>query len=268
MEKPWIGIPTRYHEKTEYIGQIRHYLDAILWAGGLPLMIPTTGDAAVVREYVQRVHGILLPGSPTDVDPKRYGAVPHEKLGKMYPERDGTDHAILEFVERQPDMPLLGICFGIQSLNVFRGGSLIQDIPAMIDNPLIHDEDDPTAAARHMVQIEKESFIGRLAGRTEMEVNSYHHQSIEIPGRNLKPVAVANDGVIEAVEDTTGRFVVGVQWHPERGWRDDPFSKALFAGFIETRVLSKSAGLRAGWLRELVSDDCPLHEVVIGKDDA
>src|ERR1700688_2989064 len=124
MDKPWIGIPTRYHEKSEIIGQIRHYIDAILWAGGLPLMIQIVGDSAIVSEYVQRVHGILLPGSPTDVDPRRYGAEPHPKLGKLYPERDATDSAILDFVEQQKRIPLLGICFGIQSLNVHRGGSL------------------------------------------------------------------------------------------------------------------------------------------------
>ena len=73
MEKPWIGIPTRYHEKSEYIGQIRHYLDAVFWAGGLPLLIPTVSDPQIVREYVQRVQGILLPGSPTDIDPRHYG---------------------------------------------------------------------------------------------------------------------------------------------------------------------------------------------------
>jgi putative glutamine amidotransferase len=233
MEKPWIGIPTRYHEKSEYIGQIRHYLDAVLWAGGLPLMIPAIGDAATVRAYVQRVHGILLPGSPTDIDPERYGAVRHEKLGKLNPERDATDSAILDFVEQEKEIPLLGICFGIQSLNVYRGGSLVQDIPAEIDKALIHDEDDSRPAARHLVRIVEESLIGRLAGRSEMEVNSYHHQAVAIPGRHLRPVAFANDGVIEAVEDTTGRFVVGVQWHPERGWKDDAFSKALFARFIE-----------------------------------
>ena len=87
MEKPWIGIPTRYHEKSEYIGQIRHYLDAVFWAGGLPSMIPTVGDPQIVREYVQRVQGILLPGSPTDIDPRHYGAAPHQKLGKLYPEQ-------------------------------------------------------------------------------------------------------------------------------------------------------------------------------------
>ena len=233
MEKPWIGIPTRYHEKSEYIGQIRHYLDAILWAGGLPLMIPTVGDPAIVREYVQRAQGILLPGSPTDVDPKHYGAARHEKLGKLYPERDATDFAILDLVEQQKDMPLLGICFGIQSLNVHRGGSLVQDIPALAKEPVKHDEDEGKPAARHIVQIDEDSMVSHLAGRSKMEVNSYHHQAIAHPGRNLRAVAFANDGVIEAVEDTSGRFVLGVQWHPERGWKEDPFSKALFSKFIE-----------------------------------
>jgi putative glutamine amidotransferase len=233
MEKPWIGIPTRYQEKSEYIGQIRHYLDAVLWAGGLPLMIPTIEDRGIIAEYVQQVDGILLPGSPTDIDPKHYGASAHGKLGKLYPERDATDFAILDLVESQPDMPVLGICFGIQSLNVHRGGTLVQDIPAVVNESVLHDEDDGKPAAHHPVRIVEGSLIRRLAGRSEMEVNSYHHQAVEKPGRNLRPAAVANDGVIEAVEDTSGRFVIGVQWHPERGWREDPFSKALFTTFIE-----------------------------------
>src|SRR5438552_12353152 len=210
MEKPWIGIPTRYHEKSEYIGQIRHYLDAILWAGGLPLMIPTVNDPAIIREYVQRAQGILLPGSPTDVDPKHYGAARHEKLGKLYPDRDATDFAILDLVEQQRDMPVLGICFGVQSLNVHRGGSLVQDIPALVRSALTHDEHDGAKpAARHRIRITEDSLIGRLAGCSEMEVNSYHHQAVANPGRNLRPVAFATDGVIEAVEDTAGRFIVG-----------------------------------------------------------
>jgi putative glutamine amidotransferase len=233
MQKPWIGIPTRYHEKSEYIGQIRHYLDAVLWAGGLPLLIPTVDDRAIIEEYVRRVHGILLPGSPTDIDPRHYQAVPHDKLGKLYPERDATDFAILDLLESQQSIPVLGICFGIQSLNVHRGGSLVQDIPALVAQAVKHDEDDGKPAARHIVRLSQDSLIGRLAGAASLEVNSYHHQAVAKPGRNLRPVAFANDGVIEAVEDTTGRFVVGVQWHPERGWKEDPFSKALFANFIE-----------------------------------
>ncbi len=233
MEKPWIGIPTRYHEKSEYIGQIRHYLDAVLWAGGLPLMIPTVDDPQIVREYVQHVQGILLPGSPTDVDPRHYGDTPHAKLGKLYPERDATDFAILDLAEQQQNMPVLGICFGVQSLNVHRGGALVQDIPALVADPVKHDEDDGLPAARHLVRIEEDSIVGRLAGCPEMEVNSYHHQAVASPGRNLRAVAAASDGVIEAIEDTTGRFVVGVQWHPERGWKEDAFSKALFSTFID-----------------------------------
>jgi putative glutamine amidotransferase len=232
MKKPWIGIPTRYHEKSEYIGQIRHYLDAVIWAGGLPLLIPSTGDRDITREYVERIQGVLLPGSPTDVDPSHYGAAPHARLGKRYPERDATDFAILDIAE-QEGMPVLGICFGVQSINVHRGGSLVQDIPALVSHPLMHDADDGLPPARHLVRVAEDSLIGRLAGRSEVEVNSYHHQSVDRVGQDLRPVAVSPDGVIEAVEDVKGRFVVGVQWHPERGWRDDPLSQGLFSAFIE-----------------------------------
>src|SRR4030095_8676034 len=160
-------------------------------------MIPTVDDRAVIREYVLRVQGVLLPGSPTDIDPKHYGAQAHEKLGKLYPERDATDFAILDFVEsQQPNMPVLGICFCIQSLNVHRGGSLVQDIPAVLDQPVTHDEEDDRPPARHMVRIVEDSLIGRLTRRSEMEVNSYHHQAVDKPGRNLRAVAFANDGVI------------------------------------------------------------------------
>ena len=232
MKKPWIGIPTRYHEKSEYIGQIRHYLDAILWAGGLPLLIPSTGDRQITREYVERIQGVLLPGSPTDIDPGKYGAAPHEKLGKLFPEREATDFAVLELAEQQ-DLPVLGICFGVQSINVHRGGSLVQDIPAIVSNALTHDEDDGKPPARHMVRLAEGSLVSRLAGRSEMEVNSYHHQSVEQPGHDLRVAALSPDGVVEAVEDTRGRFIVGVQWHPERGWREDPASQSLFSALIE-----------------------------------
>jgi putative glutamine amidotransferase len=232
MKKPWIGIPTRYHEKSEYLGQIRHYLDAVLWAGGLPLLIPTTAEREVIREYMEQVHGVLLPGSPTDIDPSRYGAMPHSKLGKLYPERDATDFAILDLSEEN-DLPVLGICFGVQSINVHRGGSLVQDIPAVVSNALIHDEDDGNPPARHLVRIVTDSLIGKLAGQSNVEVNSYHHQAVERPGHHLRAVAIAPDGVTEAVEDSTGRFVIGVQWHPERGWKESPFSQALFMALIE-----------------------------------
>jgi putative glutamine amidotransferase len=234
MKKPWIGIPTRYHEKTETWGQIRHYLEAVIWAGGLPLMIPTVGDGDLVLEYVKRIDGVLLPGSPTDIDPLRYGAEPHPRLGRQYPERDSTDFILLEQSEKM-NLPLLGICFGVQSLNVYRGGTLIQDIPSIVTGNELHDNDDNDDGkpARHKVRIAEESLIERLAGTKEIEVNSYHHQAVEKAGHNLRSVAFAPDGVIEAIEDTSGRFILGVQWHPERGWQNDGFSKALFRAFVE-----------------------------------
>src|SRR5688572_27313992 len=152
MRKPWIGIPTRYQEKSEYIGQIRHYLDAVMWAGGLPLLIPSTCDRETVREYAEHVHGVLLPGSPTDIDPVLYGASSHPKLGRRYPERDATDLALLDVADRT-GMPVLGICFGVQSINVHRGGSLIQDIPSFVSDPLIHDSEDGQPAARHEIRV-------------------------------------------------------------------------------------------------------------------
>lgn len=234
VKKPWIGIPTRYHEKTEYVGQIRHYLDAIVWAGGLPVMIPSVCDRDLIGAYVEQMDGVLLPGSPADIDPTRYGAQPHPKLRRLYPEREATDFALLEFAEKLA-LPVMGICFGVQSLNVFRGGSLVQDIPSVVSNPVGHDDE-----VRHLVRISQDSLIGNLAGKNEAEVNSDHHQSIQNPGRNLRPVAFAPDGVVEAVEDTRGRFIVGVQWHPERGWKDDLFSKALFSTLIDQARQHKS----------------------------
>jgi putative glutamine amidotransferase len=233
MAKPWIGIPTRYHDKTEVIGQIRHYLDAVIWAGGAPLMIPTVNDRSLVREYAERIDGVLLPGSPTDIDPAIYGAEPHPKLGKRYVERDATDFVLLEYAD-QNRMPLFGICFGAQSLNVYRGGTLVQDIPSIVSGAGPHED-----GARHLVRVERNSLISHLAGADSFEVNSHHHQSVERAGRDLRVAAVDPDGVVEAVEDSSERFVVGVQWHPERGWRDDRVSQELFKRFVQEAAKKK-----------------------------
>ena len=240
MKRPWIGIPTRYHEKSQYIGQLRHYLDAILWAGGLPLLVPTVGDVEILKHYTERIDGVLLPGSPTDVDPQLYRAAPHPHLGKLYPERDKTDFTLLNDAETH-GKPLLGICFGVQSLNVYRGGSLVQDIPSVVRDAVAHDTKDtadaPADPARHLVHLTPESLIARLAGKTEIMVNSYHHQAVQNTGQGLRPVAVAPDGVVEAVEDPKKKFLVGVQWHPERGFESDPLSQALFKSFVEAAML-------------------------------
>ena len=195
-------------------------------------MIPTFASPAVLLEYADRLDGLLLPGSSSDIDPSRYGEAAHPRLGKLVPERDALDFALLDYAEKA-DLPVLGICFGAQSLNVFRGGTLVQDIPSVIQQPLFHDDHgDPQQPARHAVRLSPGSLLERLAGRDSVEVNSFHHQSAGKIGKGLQAAASSPDGVIEAVEDMSGRFIVGVQWHPERGFRDDAFSQALFRAFI------------------------------------
>jgi putative glutamine amidotransferase len=203
-------------------------------------MIPTFCSPDVLSEYMTRLDGILLPGSTSDIDPARYGQAPHARLGKMVPDRDALDFELLHHAD-QFHLPVLGICFGVQSLNVFRGGTLIQDIPSIVSSPVFHDDHgEPVEPARHAVRLSEGSLLARLAGSEVVEVNSFHHQSVGLVGTNLRTVATAPDGVIEAIEDVNGRFVVGVQWHPERIFREDSFAKALFAAFIQEAGKSKS----------------------------
>jgi putative glutamine amidotransferase len=239
MAKPWIGIPTRFQDEHT-TGKIRLYLEPILWAGGVPVMIPTFASSGVQRDYLEGLDGVLLPGSSSDIDPARFGEEPHPRLGKMVPERDALDFALLEYSEKA-GLPVLGICFGAQSLNVFRGGTLIQDIPSIVSAPVFHDDHgEPEKPARHVVQMSTDSLLARLAGAATAEVNSFHHQSVAKVGGNLRAVATAPDGVVEAIEDVNGRFVVGVQWHPERGFQEDDFAKALFTELVREAGKSKS----------------------------
>ncbi len=233
MSKPWVGIPTRYDEKNKRFTQDRYYLDALNWAGSVPVLIPVGSDQALIAEYADKLDAVFLPGSPTDIDPVHYGREPHEKLGRVFADRDRTDFLLLDIAECH-NLPVLGICYGAQSLNVYRGGSLIQDIPSEIPAALAHDLDgEPKEIKSHAVRLSEKGWLRRLNPAPGADVNSYHHQAIDVPGKNLGAVATAPDGVVEAVEDDRGRFTVGVQWHPETGWQTDSFARALFSAFVE-----------------------------------
>lgn len=139
-------------------------------------------------------------------------------------------------------MPLFAICFGIQALNVSRGGTLIQDISSQIPNAMKHEQGAPRDRHSHTVRVLEDSALGQLAGTESAPVNSHHHQAIDGLGRELVATAWATDGIVEAVEDPRGdRFVLGVQWHPELGWEQDELSRALFTRFItEARSFAES----------------------------
>ncbi len=214
-----------------YLG--RHYSEAVEAAGGLPVHLPLIPSSEYIGAVMSGIDGLLLPGSDSDVDPARYGQDPHPQLGFVVPEKDETDFLTLEEAERRA-MPVFAICFGIQSLNVFRGGTLIQDIPSQLSDAIKHEQGQPRDRHSHRVRILEGSMLQQLAGLDNAPVNSHHHQAVETLGRELVATAWAADGLVEAVEDPrSDRFVIGVQWHPELAWERDPVSQALFGRFIE-----------------------------------
>ena len=216
-----------------YLG--RDYSEALEAAGAIPVHIALIPKQDFITEMLSNLDGILLPGSDSDTDPSYYGEDPHPKLGRVVPEKDETEFLVLAEAEKI-GLPLLGICFGMQSLNVSRGGSLIQDIESQVENCIKHEQGIPSARTSHKIRIAEKSLLALLAGQGsgQVKVNSSHHQAINQMGENLTATAWANDGVIEGIEDTRqDRIVFGVQWHPELSWQTDDLSKEVFRFFVE-----------------------------------
>ena len=222
----------RIELETERFYLARYYSEAVEAAGGLPVHIPLIPKAEFIQHVVEGLDGILLPGSDSDVDPLRYGCEPHPQIGGVHPIKDETDLLVLGEIEARA-MPLFAICFGVQILNVFRGGTLVQDIASQHPNAINHQQGAPRDRHSHRVRLLEDSMVGQLAGLESAPVNSHHHQAIETLGRELVATAWAADGLVEAVEDPrSDRFVLGVQWHPELGWERDELSRALFERFV------------------------------------
>ncbi|CAN5479000.1 gamma-glutamyl-gamma-aminobutyrate hydrolase family protein [soil metagenome] len=234
-KKPKIGLTMRLEVETQrfYLG--RDYCEAVENFGGIPYHIGLIPKKNLIKEIVGNLDGILLPGSDTDVDPLRFNEEPHPKLKKVIFEKEETDLLILEEAEKI-GLPVLAICFGMQALNVSRGGTLIQDIESEIEKPLKHEQGIPLNRNSHSIEIEKESRLARLITPKEfVQVNSHHHQAIKKVGKNLKATAWAKDGVIECLEDVReGKFVFAVQWHPELSWKTDELSANIFKKFVES----------------------------------
>ena len=231
--RPRIGLTMRLELETRrfYLG--RDYSEAIENAGGVPLHIPLIPDRDYIEAAVRDLDGVLLPGSDTDVDPFRYGEEPHPKLKKVIPEKDETDALVLTVAERL-NLPVLAICYGMQALNVSRGGTLIQDIEAQTHSSVKHDQGVPLARESHSIRIADEFVLSGIVGEeSETKVNSHHHQAVAEVGRDLRAVAWASDGIIEGIQDTRpGYFVLGVQWHPELSWSSNELSREIFNVFV------------------------------------
>jgi len=205
-------------------------------AGGLPLLVPATGDRIAAEEAVARLDGLLVPGSPSDVEPHHYGGPPLAPERKLDPKRDGMSLPLLRAAVLA-DLPVLAICRGIQELNVALGGSLHQrlhECPGRLDHRAPKgDVDERYAHRAHPVSFAPGGYFAVLAGASSAIVNSLHTQGIDRLAPGLVVEATAPDGQIEAVCLPQARFVVGVQWHPEYRHAEEPLSRVLFAAFGE-----------------------------------
>jgi putative glutamine amidotransferase len=245
--RPRVGIPwrTTAEERQQNREKLDYYFRAVRKAGAEPEEVSLERPREELERQLRELDAFVLPGSPADVDPGRYGAVKHLKTKMLDENRDDTDEAILRHALAAAK-PVLAICYGCQLLNVHLKGTLVQDIAAEKPGSLRHGNTDlPAGAAKgdavHPASFTPNSRLASLNQGTEGQINSSHHQAINRPGENLRVTAQAPDGIIEGVEWTgDANWVVGVQWHPER-MPDDALAERLFADFVAAARSARGA---------------------------
>jgi len=248
--QPRIGVPwrTTIEELQGRRRAFEKYLRAVREAGGDPVEISLSLSPAKLKQTAESLDGFVLPGSPADVEPRRFGSTGHPQNSHPDKRREHTDDGLLEHALAS-GKPVLAICYGAQLLNVHLHGTLVQDIPSEVRNAMDHDGGAGRDEALHSVRIAG-GQLAELAGGPSARVNSSHHQSVEKPGRGLRVAARTPDGVIEALEWTAGPgWVLGVQWHPER-MPGEPFAAALFRRLVkEAKGERKTPKSRSGQTR-------------------
>ncbi len=216
--------PSTYRLKTAYA-------EAVVRAGGLPLVLPYAEDHACIDSYLDRISGLVVTGGHFDVSPELYGETARPGLGVLKESRTAFEAALVRGA-LQRSVPLLGICGGMQLLNVIAGGTLIQDIAREVARASEHEQKHDRSRPQHPVDVQEGTLLAELLGKGQLMVNSTHHQAVSKPGKDVVVSAVATDGVIEAIELRSHSFALGVQWHPELLLQSIPLHLGLYRGLV------------------------------------
>jgi len=245
--KPIIGVTPDYNagDRKDWGGReptyfLRgRYIRAIEEVGGIPLILPLVADRAARTRLLHDVDGLLLSGSGPDLPPALYGERQRYSFRVMSERRSAFELDMVRLAWKA-DVPVLGICGGMQTINVACGGSLFQDISSQFANPLQHRQSKPATTLSHAVTIAPGSLLRRVMRTVTLRVNSSHHQSVKAVAPSLVASAVASDGIIEAIESPAHRFFLGIQWHPEFLFDRYRLHRRLFEAFL--RAASRRTG--------------------------
>ncbi len=230
-DKTIIGVMPLYDDEKESIWMLPGYMDGITEAGGIPVMLPLHMSGEDFDKLDKFCDGYLFTGGH-DIDPALYGEENHGKCGLINKDRDNIERMVFKKAYEE-DKPILGICRGIQMINALMGGTLYQDIPEEIKTDTEHHMEPPYDREAHKVRITEGSSLYKLLGKEILSVNSYHHQAVKRLADGLSVMAVSEDGIIEAVEDKSRKFLWAVQWHPEFLYKNDECSRKIFRTFTE-----------------------------------
>lgn len=213
--KPIIGISSQYgYESRKTLNKINYtYIDSVVQAGGIPFIIPVLEDRKDINRYIESIDGLILTGGE-DISPLLFGEEPIKETKNICYNRDRMELALFNQAYKK-DLPVLGICRGLQLINTALDGTLYQDINSQIKDSLGHISTYNIDGGYHSIKIKKDTILFDIFKEEKINVNSQHHQSIKDLGRNLRINALSSDGIVEGAESTNSKFVLGVQFHPE-----------------------------------------------------
>ena len=226
--RPIIGITCATKNSENSIGT--RYTDAIEYAGGTPILLPMIQNDLCLADFLSVIDGLLLSGG-VDVDPFLYGEEPRPEQGRIDVARDCAEMSLIPRA-MEVDLPILAICRGIQVLNVAAGGTLYQDASMFSNTVLKHRQEAPGSYATHAIDVQEGSHLQNILGQSEIRVNSFHHQAVRDLASGFAVSAAARDGIVEGIESRHHSFIIGVQFHPELMWQNNPPIASLFVAFI------------------------------------